>query len=139
MATKAKKKSSKKKDEAKDAEGYLPIEGIAPKTYPALDKMCAEYLAAEKAHNKAMVNKKERYAILIGGMKERELTKYGHHDSGEVFERDLQEKLTHKTWKKNAAIHENKGINPDQDSAPITDELDEDEGESEKEPDAIPA
>lgn len=121
----AKKAKQKKKDKATDAPGYLPIDGIAPKTYPAVDKLCVNYLAAEAKTNKARLEKKEKHLLLLEAMKERELKNYRHEDSGKVFYQDLTESIKHKELSK-ADDSEKNGINP-------KDENDEDGGEVELE------
>lgn len=130
MASKKKQKARKKSAEKPvEAKGYLPIDGIAPKTYPALDKMCEDYLALERKAHKAGLEKKEKHLQLMEGLKDRELSFYRCEAVGQVFELDNTEKVKHKnlsdeTKSKSAKNAEKNGINPPDDS-------DDDGGEEE--------
>ena len=117
MATKKKKATEK----PKEAAGFPPIKGIAPKTYPALDKQCEKLVADRNAITKAREKEKETHAVLIDMMHERELTTYVHADSGKRFDIEAPEKVHFKNLEKK----DKNGINPVDSDEEAEDDLDE--------------
>lgn len=95
-----------------DAPGYLPIDGMAPKRYPALDKLCEDFLHLQTAATAAKDKRDEKHDQLNAAMHERKLTQYKHDATGKVFERTTKEHIKHKNLKVRESSN---GINPQSD------------------------
>ncbi len=115
MAT-AKKKKPKEKP-VDDPQALPGLADCLPARFPKLDKCCEEYLSAQAAAGRAKLKEKERHAILIDEMKEREVAKYIHNDSGQVFQVEAVPKVKHRNLKEQKPNADKNGVNPDSDGS----------------------